>query len=79
MIRQGPREAAGPEGDGGGATQVAEDHLLERLGFWLCFLRADPVGKPTAMTGHRVRKLSHWAQDTPWSKVEMVGGGWNGE
>lgn len=64
-----------PEGDEGGATQVAEDLLLERLGFWPCFLRGDLAGEPTAVTGCKARKLSHWAQDsvTPVSKVDTSG------
>lgn len=86
--KHGPRHEAGgnsslvwlcPEGDEGGAMQAAEDLLLERLGFWSCFLRADLAGEPTAMTGYKARKLSHGAQDsvTPGSEVEMAGeGGW---
>ena len=63
-----------PEGDEGGTTQVAEN-LLERLAFWPCFLRANLAGELIAMTGHKARKLSHWAQDSvpPGSKVEMAG------
>lgn len=85
--KEGPREEAGgsssllsvcPEGDEGRAAQVTEDLLLERLGFWPCFLRADPAGEPIAVTGYKARKLSHWAQDpvTPWSRVELVRGVW---
>lgn len=59
--------------------QAAEDLLLERLGFWSCFLRADLAGELNAITGYKARKLSHGAQDsvTPGSEVEMAGeGGW---
>lgn len=60
--------------------QVAADLLLERLGFWPCFLRADLAGEPTAMTGYKARKLSHWgsrlSQGPTWRWLGNGVGGW---